>query len=293
MLDASSRPPRLWQRLTGLLGLALVGLIVWDGADRVPADPSRPLLIEPSLTPAQPLGETMRVVSFNIHSGKGHSGSVDLTRTGQLLADCDLAGLYEVRNPAFGGELNQGVDLGRRLEMSTVFAATERHWWREHFGNGLLSRCPIHAVQRLPLPGTRGKAYRTAILAHIPWRDATLHVIAVHIDRGADRELQLRLVIPLFLALESPAILMGDLNTAATEPLLAALLKDPQVRSPLHEMLLDKLPAENIDWIFTRGLETVSAELVENDASDHPVARAVLRRELSGTPPDSNAVLAP
>lgn len=277
MTATGSLPSRHWRRLAGFLGLVLVSLIVWNGVDRVPADASRPLVIEAVSAPLQPLGETLRIASFNIHSGKGHDGIIDLQRTELLLADCDLAGLYEVRNPAWNGDVNQGVDLGRRLNMAAVFAATERHWWREHFGNALLSRVPLDAVQRLPLPGTRGKAYRAAVLAHIPWQGKTLHLIAVHVDRGSDRESQLKLLIPLFRALETPAILMGDLNTPASDPHLAKLLQDPEVRSPLHQMLPGQLPAENIDWIFTRGLETVSAELVENDASDHPVARAVLR----------------
>ncbi|MDX1965961.1 MAG: hypothetical protein SFV23_02210 [Planctomycetaceae bacterium] len=283
MKATGSPPSRLWRRIAGVQGLVLVGLIVWDGADRVPADASRPLVVVPASAPFQPLGETLRLASFNIHSGKGHDGQVDLQRTEQRLAESDVAGLYEVRNSPWNGDVHQGIDLGRRLGMASVFAATERHWWREHFGNALLSRVPLDAVQRLPLPGTRGKAYRAAVLAHIPWQGKTLHLIAVHVDRGGDRESQLKLLIPLFRALETPAILMGDLNTPASDPHLAALLQDPEVRSPLHEKLTSTLPAANIDWIFTRGLETVSAELVENDASDHPVARAVLR--LPGSTP--------
>lgn len=99
-------------------------------------------------------------------------------------------------------------------------------------------------------------------------------MIAVHIDRENDRRSQLRTIIDLFLSLEEPCLLMGDLNTAGKDPLLIDLREHPGVRSPLHETLGESAVENNIDWIFTRGLRTLSAKLVENNASDHPFLTA-------------------
>ena len=108
-------------------------------------------------------------------------------------------------------------------------------------------------------------------------------MLAVHVDREQDRSAHLELVVPLFLALEPPAILMGDLNSTADDPQLSPLIDHPEVGSPLHESARQhggpSPPADNIDWIFTKGLSTLSAELIENDASDHPILRVELQRE--------------
>ncbi len=276
-----------------ILSLLLVGLIVWNGADRVPADPSRALLVEiPPAVKSRPLGDRLRIVSFNVHSGKGDDGRVDLGRLSQIIGDCDIAGLYEVRSEWFQRDTNQAAQVAQHLQLGSVFVATERHWWREHFGNALLSRTELQAVHRIPLPGTRGKAFRNAILAHFPWRNQTLHVLAVHVDREDDRQTQLELITALFLSLEAPAILMGDLNSPVGDPALAPLLNDPEIRSPLHDALARGLPADNIDWIFTRGLTTIAAELQENDGSDHPLLRVELEIA-AATPPAATRTSTP
>jgi len=275
--------PRSRRLLSGLLLLMIIGGVVYEGADRDPADPTRPLvysrygIIVQDLPPKTPplTSEELTVVSFNIHSGKGTDGVTDLNRISKLLEGCNLAGLYEVRNPVWGKD--QSAQIAELIYSDSWFAATERHWYHEHFGNALLSRVAVTDVQRLPLPGTRGKAFRNAILAYIPWQDQTLKVLAVHIDREQDRERQLKLVTQLFQALEAPAILMGDLNTTIDDPLLQSLRTTPGVQSPLHDTMGDTVPAGTIDWMFTKGLSTVSAELLENEASDHPALKVRVR----------------
>lgn len=270
--------PRWRRRCIGLL-IVIAGLIVWNGSDRVPADPCRPLVVSNHTYDRQAtLPETLRVVSFNIHGGKGLDGRIDLERIATLIAPCDLAGLYEVRNPHYFDHADHAANLAKYTQMIAHFAATERHWWREHFGNALLTKVPVNAAQRLPLPGTRGKAFRNAILAHLPWQGDTLHVVAVHIDREQDRQPQLTQVAALFRSLSAPALLMGDLNSDVRDPVIAALIDDPNIGSPLHDIYGDTLPPKNIDWVFTKGITTVSAELVENDASDHPLVRVVLQK---------------
>jgi endonuclease/exonuclease/phosphatase family metal-dependent hydrolase len=126
------------------------------------------------------------------------------------------------------------------------------------------------------LVGTRGKAFRQAVLVDVPWNDRVIHVVMVHVDSGRDRERQLETVIRLFQSLKSPAILMGDLNTRPDDPRLAALLSEDGVENVLSK-LGDKTPTDNIDWIITRGLECVDAAYHHSGASDHPVVKATLR----------------
>lgn len=266
----SSRRGRI---VTLLLAVALVAVIIRDGADRRPADPSR-LLVRRNIPTATCNRDALRITSFNIHSGKGDGDVVRLDVSAQTLGGFDFAGLYEVRAGCIGTDVNQAADIAGLTSSGSIFAATETHWWREHFGNAVLSSCALGTVQRIPLPGTRGKAFRNVVLSELPWRDRTVRILSTHIDREDDREMQLELVIALFLSLEPPAVLMGDLNTTIDDPQLARLRGRADVTSPLHDALPDGPPAGTIDWMFTRGLRTVSAELVENAASDHPVLRA-------------------
>ncbi len=254
----------------------LVSLILYDGADRRAADATKPLARGPASLPGKQPPATLKIASFNIHSGKGRDGKTDLFRTHALIADSDFVGIYEVRAPLIGAFANQAEELTKIDYRYWLFAPTERQWWHEHFGNGIVHRYGIPHVVRIPLDNTRGKAFRNALLWTAELQDGTVRVLSTHIDRTADREHQLKTVIGLFLSLQPPCVLMGDLNTVATDPQLEALRKTDGVSSPLHAQLPDGPPAITIDWIFTRGLRTISAELVENDASDHPVLKAEL-----------------
>ncbi len=269
--------PKSW-KLTSIGLLAIViGLIIWDGADRRAADATKPLARGPASLPGKQLPATLKIASFNIHSGKGRDGKTDLFRTSKVIGEIDFAGLYEVRASRLQFYRNQVAELSMiNLDRYWLFAPTEKQWWHEHFGNGIVHRYGLPHVVRIPLDNTRGKAFRNALLWTVELQDGSVRVLSTHIDRTTDRGHQLKTVSGLFLALQPPCVLMGDLNTVATDPQLEALRKVDGVVSPLHEQLSEEPPATNIDWIFTRGLRTVSAELIENDASDHPILKAEL-----------------
>jgi hypothetical protein len=57
---------------------------------------------------------------------------------------------------------------------------------------------------------------------------------------------------------------------------MVRLLNTPGVHNALAGIPGPTVKKNPIDWIFTRGLRTVRAEWIANDASDHPVARADL-----------------
>ena len=80
-----------------------------------------------------------------------------------------------------------------------------------------------------------------------------------------------------FVGVAEPAVLMGDLNGEANDPSIVPFLKAPGVRDAVGGVMGANAPADRIDWIFTRGLQTVSAGVEGNDASDHPMVWAELR----------------
>ena len=226
----------------------------------------------------------LRVGTFNIHSGRGRDRQFNLARTAAVFpTPLDVIGLNEVRgawDQSPGSD--QAAQLGKLLEMRSIFLPTERRWWHDHFGNGLLTRLPLTQVQRIPLVCTRGKAYRCATLAQFELQSKTVQLLSVHVDSQSDREHQLRAIISLFLGLQAPAVLIGDLNSTPDDSQMIELLGRPDVFNPLKDALPDKRGRQQIDWILARGFQSGSGRLIENDASDHPAAVAEL--ELSKPP---------
>lgn len=266
---------RDWRRAFVLLGVAC-GLVIAWGSDRQPVDVTIPITWNEPTEVHDNTEDVLRIASFNIHSGKGTDGQMELSRVATELADVDFAGLYEVRSTPPGHFPHQAAELGELLGMRSVFLATEHRWWRDHFGNALLTSRPILGLQRIPLIGTRGKAFRQAILVDVPFQDRAVHILMVHVDREDDREQQLAAVIRLFQDLEAPAVLMGDLNSPATDPQLSALLEHADMRDVMRVPREERAITDAIDWMIVKGLKPVSATYGSIGASDHPALKADL-----------------
>ncbi len=220
---------------------------------------------------------TIRLGTFNIHGTKGRDGQRDITRVAQCLEALDFVALNEVHGPRIGQPKDQAALLGQRLGMASLFAPTVRVWYWRESGNGLLSRLPVTFWQRIPLPQRHDHSHRNAVLVGLKQGERTIRVLLTHINRrDPERDLQLRAVIALFTALETPSVLLGDLNTDAEDPRLGELLATPGVDDPVGRVLGDEAP-RRIDWIITRGLDCVDAGVHKNDASDHPMVWAELR----------------
>jgi endonuclease/exonuclease/phosphatase family metal-dependent hydrolase len=276
MSDASGWLLRRWRHFAAAAAvLAIAGLLA-AGSDRRPCPPAhgkdlggRPV--------SSPVAGPLRVGTFNIHSGRNAEGQFDLGRTARCLEGLHLAGLNEVRGAWQWQAGDQAELLGRQLGMGWLFAPAEQRWWRDDFGNALLTCLPVVSWRREPLPCTQGKAHRNLVIAELEHGGRRIYLLVTHLDRVRDRQAQLELVIDRFLALPEPALLMGDLNTRADDPRLAGLLNAPGVHDCIAEgrRPADSLPPR-IDWILARGLRTRAAGLVENNASDHPFAWAEL-----------------
>ena len=271
---AIKKPARCRFRSAGAVLAIALGAIITDGARRTPADATKPVPWVGSSSPNVTTTPRLRIATFNIHSGRGRDRKMDLARTASVLdpESPDIVGLNEVRG-TFDESMwpDQAAELGKRLGMKSAFLPTERRWWHDHFGNALLTRIPIRQVHRIPLVGTRGKAYRSATLAQFEFQNKTVQLVSVHIDSQSDREVELRAVISLFLGLQSPALLIGDLNSIPEDSQLQELLTHPDVIDALRDV-----KGHRIDWILVRGFKCTTSRQIETDASDHPAAIAEL-----------------
>jgi endonuclease/exonuclease/phosphatase family metal-dependent hydrolase len=222
---------------------------------------------EPVLPPAgaPAPAKTLKIATFNIHSGRGVTGDRNLARTADVLRGMDVAGLNEVRGPSVLGTADQAAELGARLGVAAVFGPSERRWYVASFGNGLLSRFPILSWRSRPLEAGRLGSYRAVLLAEVAAGAAKLRVLIAHPERGDLRHDQLREIKTIFAAVGAPAVLLGDLNANPDHPALKQIQALPGATHVL---------SRGIDHIYAKGLTVRSAGMTATSASDHPLVWA-------------------
>ena len=265
---ATGNQKRLPIRLAVILLIA--GTVAGVGSIRTatgPADGTALQNIATTLPSSRPA--TVRLATFNIHSGQPESGSEDLNLTAQTLQGFDIAGLNEVRGTFFTDSPTQAQQLGQKLGTTYLFLPTERQFWHEAFGNAVVSRIPVRSWHRRPLASPTGGSRRNVTILTL---DNGLTVLITHVARNDDQTTQLRELATLFLSQKEPCVLMGDLNVKGDNPDLASLLARPGVRSPLDEKT--RLKGNHIDWILVRGAEIRDAGQRDLGASDHPLVWA-------------------
>lgn len=225
---------------------------------------------------SQPVRPTLRVATFNIDGGVGTDEKLDLQRTADCLKGFDLVGLEEVHGRGWLENRDQAHILGDLLNEPYLYAAAETQWWHESFGNAALSALPVTFWQRFPFSNAGAEHNRALLLFGAKWGARDIGVIVVHLVRHQDHLAELKSAKALFLAMQAPAILMGDMNPtdddASTDPPLHELRTMPDVVDAIGPHLGTR--TKNLDWIFARGLECVDGGFVEKGASDHPVAWA-------------------
>jgi len=222
----------------------------------------------------------LRVLTFNIKHGSTMKGDFDLDHIASVIrrATPDLVALQEVD---IGTERARGMDLlaefSQRTGMHPAFAPAMTFGGGE-YGNGVLSRFPITAIQPEPLPHTDGNEPRTALAVELTHPDhGPLRFISTHLDfeSEADRLAQAAFLNQEFAPDALPTVLAGDFN-ATPESRVIAILNQRWIvacgDNPAPTFPSDA-PEIKIDYVFYRPAEAfrVLATRVIQDAvaSDH------------------------
>jgi endonuclease/exonuclease/phosphatase family metal-dependent hydrolase len=262
--------PHCRNLLVGLLALGLVLAGAYAGR-RTPVEPQQGVGISwPN--GSGPIAKTQfRVATYNVHRGKGTDRIRDLNRTAGVLREADLIGVNEVAGPAFWGRADQVEQLGRNLKIGWQFAPNQYRWFLYHFGNGLLSRLEVGRWTSEPLVYDRAmsNSHRNLLTAEILTGGRPITFMVTHLDRGEIRPVQLVHVLDEF-AKHTPAVLVGDFNTNAADPLLMALFADSNNVDAIAQALGDSDDKGRIDWIITRGMKVLSGGMEPAGVSDHP-----------------------
>ena len=158
---------------------------------------------------------TVRVVSYNIHHGRGLDGEVDLERIAAVIQDLqpDIVCLQEVDQ---GVDRTDGLDmpneLARLLDMQVVFGPN-LSFQGGLYGNAILTRFPIRNYDNLPLPRQSGGEQRGCQRVEMEIEDRIVTVLNTHLGLDpAIRKQQASAILNWIAPVAHPLIVAGDLN---------------------------------------------------------------------------------
>ena len=234
----------------------------------------------------------LRLLSFNIQVGnstqsyrhyltrswqhvlphKGRAGNLD--KIGDLLSDFDLVALQEADGGSLrSGYINQVKYLAQQGEFPYWYQQLNRNLGRlAQHSNGVLSRLRPTAIEDHPLPGPAG---RGAILVRFGTGPDALVVVVMHLALGTKvRTMQLAYIRELVSGYQHQ-VLMGDMNTNATDLLQTSPLRDLGLLAPQMEATFPSWrPQRCLDHILlSPSLTLERVQVLDQPISDHlPVA---------------------
>ncbi len=262
---------------------------------------------------ALPADGRLRLLSFNIQVGNStesyrhyltrgwqhllpHQGrSSNLQRIGALLADYDLVALQEADGGSHrSGYINQVEHLAQLGSFPYWYQQLNRNLGRlAQHSNGVLSRLQPTVIEDHPLPGPPG---RGAILLRFGEGEDALVVVMMHLSLGAKTRVRQLAYIRELIGEYRHQVLMGDMNTHASDLLLNSPLRDLGLLAPQVEATFPSWrPQRCLDHILLSPTLTLEAvRVLAQPISDHlPVAVEIrLPDSLCSTPDRTNTSLA-
>ena len=233
--------------------------------------------------------KTLKIVSYNLHSGIGMDKAADLDRLAETIRSerPDLTGLQEISigrtDLPPGDPLEQ---LSRKLGQTGFFAQTFQPVFEGKsysYGIGTLSSLKAENAAELALPNLDRNEPRKAIFLKIETGDGkTVYFVNTHLANGKKldqlRLIQLKTIYEWILAAQyAPIILTGDLNAAPDSPCGQFLAQNFALAGDMSPTYPADEPRVKIDYIafYPRNAFTVQSFRVvaETVASDHrPIA---------------------
>lgn len=238
------------------------------------------------------------MLSYNIHSGIGADGQLDLARTAGAIRDsrADIVALQEVdvHWDTRSDFRDQARELATMLGMRMFFAPIYEldpltpGQPRRQYGIVILSRFPVlrtenHEITRLstveqnPVPKLAPGFAEAVVLV----RGMRLPVYVTHLDFRPDPAVRATQVADMLRIMPSgPKLLLGDFNATPEAPELAPLWRELTAAATDVTFPAD-VPEKRIDYVtMSAGIAVRSASVPATLASDHrPVlADLVIRR---------------
>lgn len=215
----------------------------------------------------------MRLLHWNIHMWHDTEGKSNVRAVADLIEEVspDVVSLVEVDEP--WGRPNELREVADKLGYCWAFVPAFEYRTAGGFGNALLSRRPLRAVQQWQLlsprlyDGSEPSEPRTVILASVDIEGHAIWVGSTHLPRQdsamrAEASWRLR---ELLDQVSEPWALCGDFNQAASDWLPPSATVAPNAALATYP---SEAPVESIDYCVLGGMAG-EAHVVPSMASDH------------------------
>jgi endonuclease/exonuclease/phosphatase family metal-dependent hydrolase len=224
----------------------------------------------------------LTIATYNVHGCVGSDGRRNSERVLAVLREleADVVALQELEwQPAAALDLLAG--FARELGCQGVAGPTllKRDG---HYGNAVLTRLPVRAVNRVDL-SVPGREPRGALDLMLEAPRGALRVIATHLGLApAERRHQIRRILAMLAPVRpEPVVLMGDLNEWFLWGRPLRWLRAHFGRAPAPATFPARLPVFALDriWVEPRNLRTglaVHSTPLARGASDHLPVRMTL-----------------
>lgn len=223
--------------------------------------------------------DEVSVLNWNLHYGVSLAGTLEWDKVVNVIetSNADVVALQEVSRGWFlGGGGDMLTYLTNKLDMNVAFVGAADL----QFGNALLWKSGIDAsdVQRTALEYGEGPQARSAISAQFSNADNTVTLTSVHLQhRDTNTPTRLSQLEDLFTDVtdRQPWVIAGDFNAEPGWPEIQYMQERgfesaiDVAGDPNALTFPSTFPQQRIDWIFTSGITSTRAEVLESDASDH------------------------
>jgi len=235
--------------------------------------------------PRRDTAQTLRVMTYNVHSCIGMDGKLAPERIARVIARYapDIVALQELD---VGRARTEGADQAY-LEMDFHFHPA-LHLEEERYGDAILTHLPMRLVKAGALPGLPGKLFlepRGALWVAIDVYGTEIQVLNTHLgllprERRAQVEALLGAEWLAHPDCRGPVIVCGDFNALPASKVCRRLrerLNDTQIELDRHRprgTFFGRFPAARIDHVFVdAGFEVADIEVPDSElarvASDH------------------------
>ena len=249
---------------------------------------------------------TLRVLTFNIHTGIGMDGKYNLERIAQTIeaAEVDLVGLQEVEN-RYRSATNfddQTAWLAERLGWNSIYGPAVVNSpapgldQNREFGVALLSpyRLNNERIDVLePDDRVRADEVRVLLSADLHWETSAsitrmVRAAVTHFDHvePLQRLTQAKQTAQILAQEKYPTVLMGDMNSVPSNPEIKALREqlndaseswEKQTGHGVRGSFPATTPIFQIDYVFYRGFSEVAEyKVLTGQASDHRAVKVSL-----------------
>lgn len=207
----------------------------------------------------QTFAAELRILSYNIHHGRGLDGEVDLERIAKVIksAQPDLVALNEVdKGVNRSGKLDEPAELARLTGMHHAFEKNIEYDGGE-YGNAILSRWPIEKTENVPLPSHYEGEQRGMLMVKVASDEGqSLWFAATHLDyrpndaeRVASTEAIEKLIASRFAG--QHFVLAGDFNALPKSRVIEQLARTWMIAETGYTFPADE-PVRRIDYVMAR-----------------------------------------